>query len=284
MHRTILSILIISVLLMVSPVMAIVTNDTATSETAPSNYSSYNLSSLDWGGVYQYGTGIGKSMTAVDRYWLVTSRHYTLNVGGTFTNNGVTYTITQVVNHSAAADPNHSYDADLTLICVDKALPTYYDVYTGSISTSGQKTLVAMIGTGHAAGTVSTSTYTWSDGTTRKRRWGTNRTDFAYSDYDMGTYTEDILGAYFTLGNTTYEAGAADHDSGGGWLVYNTTSGKWELTGLNVAVMGTTGAYTGSIAVDLRDYSEWINGVVPEPATVTLLAAGCVALLRRRRK
>ncbi len=264
--------------------MAIVTNDTATSATDPSNYSSYNLSSLDWDGVYQFGTSAGKTMTAVGSYWLISSRHYTLSAGNTFTQDGVTYTIQEVVNHSASDDPNHDYDADLTLIRVDKALSTYYDIYDGASITNK---VVAMIGTGHAAGTVSSTSYTWSDSTSRVRRWGTNKVDFAYSDYAMGTYTEDILGAYFTLGNTTYEAGAADHDSGGGWLVYDTLSGTWELVGLNIAVMGTTGAYTGSVAIDLRDYADWIDSVisVPEPVTVAILTlGGCAVLLRRRRK
>ena len=142
-----------------------------------------------------------------------------------------------------------------------------------------------MIGTGHAAGTVSTSSYTWSDSTTRKERWGTNKID-EYGSATIGGYTEDYLLASFNLstGTTTYEAGGADHDSGGAWLVYDTLSGKWELTGISIALTGTSGAYTGSIAIDLRDYSEWIYGVVPEPATVALLTIGGIALLRRRRR
>ena len=112
---------------------------------------------------------------------------------------------------------HHTVNGDISLVRVNKAIPIYYDVYTGDIDVSEDKgTQILMVGTGHAAGTVNNSSYTWSNTTPRVRRWGTNKLDNDEDDI-VGTYTTDGIEAAFNLttNTTAYEAGAADHDSGG---------------------------------------------------------------------
>lgn len=262
-----------------TPIFGIVTENTAVSEENPANY----YSDIDWSGVYQYGSSGGKTLTAIDPYWLITTKHGGGVVGATFTDgNGTVYTIVDIVYHSAAEDPNHSYDSDLALIKVDKPLPTYYEIYTGSVVPN--LTEVIMIGTGHA-GTVTDNlygldTFVWDDTTPRKKRWGTNKiSDLQILEDDHGK--QDSLIAEFQLGSTPYEAGLGDHDSGSAWLVNE--GGVWKLLGIGYGVGPTENPpYKTSLAVDLREYNDWIYSIVPEPTTILILAIATAGSLYRR--
>jgi hypothetical protein len=283
MKRTLfLSALItIALSLHASPASAVVTDDQAASEATPTDtYSGFN-----WGGIHEYNVnGAGKTLTAVDPYWLVSSRHSPLSAGQTFTTDGTTYTIQEVV-----ANPD---GADLSLIRVDHALPVWYELYAGSVSTGGaNQTEVLLIGTGHAGSVTDINnnplnpydSYTYDETTTRQRRWGTNNID-ATESASSAYGTHDTLRANFILDDTTYEAGTADHDSGGGWFVDD--DGTWRLVGVTWAIGGVepNPPYEVSYAVDVRSYSTWVNQTIPEPATVSLLGIGGLALLIRRRR
>jgi hypothetical protein len=79
-------------------------------------------------------------------------------------------------------------------------------------------------------------------------------------------------------------------DSGGGDFIFNATTDKWELAGINeVQLENDSGAVVGSGMVQLDNYSAIIEAdMVPEPAAWQLLGLGLVLcaganrLLRRR--
>jgi hypothetical protein len=283
MKRTLFASALIAIALSLSApnAWAVVVENQPTSEAAPSGA----YADFDWGGIHEFNVnGGGKTLTAVDPYWLISSRHYGLSAGQTFTTDSTTYTIQEVVTN-----PN---DADLSLIRVDQTLPVWYELYSGNVVTSGgNQTEVLIVGTGHAGSVTDVNntpaspydSYTYDETSTRQRRWGTNNID-ALETADSAWGTHDVLRANFVLGDTTYEAGTADHDSGGGWFVDD--NGTWRLLGVTWAIGGMepNPPYELSYGVDVRSYSTWVNQTVPEPATVSRLGMGGLALLIRRRR
>lgn len=128
-------------------------------------------------------------------------------------------------------------------------------------------------------------------------RWGTNVVDFidpgvSYSGYAP---TDMIVTDFDETGGTDFEAQAVTNDSGSGLFV-DYGSG-WELAGTIVTVdiynnqpSGASSALFGNLtyAIDLSQHeeeiSDYVFGVVPEPATTALLlglAAFCLVLRRR---
>jgi hypothetical protein len=260
--------------------LAIVTNNEETSDNDPSTYTLLGHTGFDWDGV---GSGGAKSVVAVDPYWVISAKHAELSIGGTVWIDGTSYTIEDKVDNPGS---------DLSLMQVDKAIPTYYDIYTGSLDMSGsERTQVLLVGTGKAGSKTDNTTYN-ADVGDRERRWGTNMTD-STATTTPGTFgTTDVIVAGFNLvdlgGNnpdtTLYESGVCDNDSGGGMFVYNVSTGKYELVGIHITVTGSLTAATGSVSADLQKYTTWIDNVIPEPATISLLALGGIALIRRRRR
>jgi hypothetical protein len=78
---------------------------------------------------------------------------------------------------------------------------------------------------------------------------------------------------------TSYEALAADGDSGGGAFVK--VGDQWQLAGTLVYATGNS-----AWAVSLPHYADWIQSVtgVPEPGSLALLSAAGLLTLQRRRK
>lgn len=245
---------------------AIVTGNLGLSESDPSGVSSY--SSFDWNYVYQVS---GASGVAVDPYWVLMAGHVSQ---GNITHNGITYTALESITHP---------DADLRLVRYDKAFDGWYPIYTEDIPVppppQTQKLTGLMVGYGRSGNVLSSTTYEWhGSATAGTKRWGDSLIDSTGSQAGIGDYF--ILS--FDTNATTYAAGAADKDSGGG--VFVQADGIWYLAGTLVSVTGSSGAYTGSVAVDLRSYDNWIMQTIPEPSVVLLvsIAGGLIYTIKRR--
>ncbi len=261
--------------LLASPGLAIVADgDDATTEAAPTG--SY---SMDWNYVYPYKTA---SAVAIDPYWLLTTRHvsddaptWSMTLGNT------TYTEQKVVYHTAGTDPVNSHTADLALVRLDHALPGHYDILTQAFANGIEG---VMVGYGYEEGSLNTNSYDWSTATTQVQRWGTNCIDREVQREINGNmpFVLELGFSRTDAAATPYEAGLAPGDSGGGFFVFD--GSDWLLAGINLGTDGDTAPYDGSLAISAKHYDAWVSNTIPEPASISLLAFGGLALLRRRRQ
>lgn len=273
--------------LLASPLWAVpITDDTpvtgtrATQEANPLDELSGTWD-LDWSNVYKYN---GSSSVAVDSHWILTSAHVA-DDGTTLTVGGSTYTAveTRYYDGSAMGSTNKN-DAtrDLALVRFDETFAGYYDYATG---TGYVQDDVILVGFGYdGVVTQSSSSGSWTESTILGQRWGTNNIDGlvlvadAYGTYNMLEST--ISGTAGNQRNTPYETGLNIHDSGGPMFVQD--GGEWIVAGIDVIRAGDP--FDTIYSVPVGDYSTWVGNVVPEPATMSLLGLGAIALLRRRRK
>lgn len=236
-------------------------------------------------GADTFFTGVGKlsgaSCVAIAPNWVITAKH----VGGTTVDfDGVVRTAAQRFDHP---------DADIALLRFASPLGVNFYSIDFANPLGREVTLVGYGSTGVAGPTG--VTITGGGGT---RRSGTNTIDrkqtnvtfnginfFNAWEYDLdGPTGNGTLGG----GRTSREAGLWFGDSGGAWLVNN--GGSWNLVAVNSYIDDATGnnVYSdwGDLGggVALSDYQNWIQGTVPEPATLSALALGLAAALRRRAK
>jgi hypothetical protein len=101
-------------------------------------------------------------------------------------------------------------------------------------------------------------------GNTGTKRWGSNKIDYPNSaNYDVqgstGMTYNDGLALLFKLSETDYEAGVGIRDSGGG--VFVNDAGTWKLAGIITTRYGGPIDLTGTFAVSVPAYTNWIARV-----------------------
>ena len=274
---------LLACLLVSSPAMAVVLGRTDTSDF--SNPAS-NWYGMNWSYVGRNGVG---GAVAVDDYWVLTARHLGGSVGGTVSFGGTNYTIAEV--KYAPTDSGQTLPPDLMLLRVTQKLSGHYDLYTGNISSMTNKEAI-VVGYGYdGVSTDSGTKYSWNTGTATVERWGTNKitgnTRVTGSVSGTPTYNSRCLEMEFTLGNTEYEAGLADRDSGGGIFVKVSDGDggyKWVLAGINAYVDNQLTGVDKNWAVAIPSYYNWITTTIPEPATFSVLLGGVALLAARRRR
>jgi hypothetical protein len=243
-----------------------------------------------WGNVGWRGLRTGSnsdgSCIYLGRSWVLTANH----VGaGNVTLNGVEYAyISGTVSRIASAD------AKVFRIANPPADLQPVTIYADELATG---TDVRMLGTGldqdptrtywrlTGGGTVweettqhnaDASGFYWSDPPVRVKRWGTNRISDVYTS--GGNY---FFQTSFDRGDTTYEANAADKDSGG--AVFVNTGATWQLAGISVGLstwMGqpaaavdwvswsSTTSGNSTVMVDLTRYRDEIIAKTPQPKPI----------------
>jgi hypothetical protein len=245
---------------------AIITTNNTMAGTNPSGINGFN-----WDYVIKFN---GSSSVAVDPYWLLTAAHVADDFGNTsVTVNGQTYNqVGEIYNPTA----------DLALIQLDRALPGYYSIYTGTYPTSSKNRLTGiMAGYGVTGTVVDQYNYTFNSTTGKgTERWGYNKIDGQLNYIGGIGKTNSGFQMYFNTADTGLESGAGTGDSGGGVFVQD--AGIWKLAGI-MADVSTDGSQDSVLAVDAQDYSSWITQTVPEPSTgILLVGVGLVLGAIRR--
>jgi hypothetical protein len=225
-----------------------------------------------WTSIWNSTEFIGSAVAVAPNY-LLTAGHVQGETTDYTMINGVRYSA--VASYTPPPDAGQSVAPDLRLIKLDKTLPNYNPIFTGTIS-SGMNTF--LLGYGDS-GTLNGDSATWDAATKGTGRWGTNTV--ASSDYRVNGfgYSSMVFPIYSFDTDTPYEALAADGDSGGGAFVK--VGNQWQLAG----IFSTAGSASAS-AVSVPRYADWIFSVtgVPEPGSLALLSAAGLLTLQRRRK
>jgi hypothetical protein len=219
---------------------------------------------MDMGGIAR---ARGGSAVAIGNRWFLTARHFYLDVGHTMSlEDGSTFTITET--HS----PNIGGDLiDLKLVRVAEETDFWYDIYDPPSLYIFPGTSLIVAGTGYdgetgiiGSGENANSYFLWDENdpaTARDWRWGTNQVD-GHGLYPYANYLSDCIQMNFDYGETEYESGVANGDSGGGVFAKN-DDGEWNLAGITTYVGARKAIYDTSYAVDASTYRDWIYSYVP---------------------
>ena len=242
---------------MVEGVLALAVDDYWVAEANP-NAAGYTL---DWGYIYKYKNS---SSVAVDPYWILTAAHVADDgASGNLIIGGETNTQKEVVVHPTA---------DLALVRFDKPFAGYYPLHDGEIYTSSGpggrfKTYQELILSGYGRTGLVTSVHFYNGpGGSGIKRWGTNKGTGEQSvNIDVGGTAgireTQCFKTSFVLTETAYEAGAAQHDSGG--PVFVEQGGTWNVAGINLYLTGVN-PYTGNSMGNVAFYRDWIINNIPD--------------------
>lgn len=220
-----------------------------------------------------------------------------------YINNAATPTVVGasalVIHPDYTGFDNPSVNDDLAIITLSAAAPAGVPIYPLYQSVVATGTQTIQVGYGRSGDGV--NGYTVSASLTVKR-FGANVVDARMeddegapgngiwevweADFDGPTADTNLMGG-LTLGNTI-ETGLGPGDSGGPsfveiegqlYLIGNNTFGFNEEGGAPFPLFGTG---LGGILVE--PYLDWIDGEIPEPGTLGLVAVGLAAVAARRRR
>jgi len=274
------------------------TGDANHNTTAPTG--TYADSGWQWQGDWSLGSG-----TPISAKHFITAKHFWPSAGTKFVYDGVQYEVEDGYDD----DPS----SDLRIVEIQGVFPEWAPLYTGSDEIDLEAVL---LGRGYSRGSEVTiggesKGWLWDSGGQGTRRWGTNTVSGTADGGVLLTFT-------FDAGAGGDECTLAIWDSGGG--VFIKDGDTWKLAGMNYSVDGpfdedgddedsfdaslfdkggawekTSGTWTYNsdgeedipgllYATRISDRIAWIHGVIPEPATLSVLALGALALLRPRRR
>jgi len=212
---------------------------------------------MNWDYVYETGGG---TSVAVGYFSLLTANHYSM--GRTFTLNGDEFEVEETVH---LRQPNGDLP-DLRLVKLRnntesaRPLPGFYPLYTGSLNSRSR---LVVVGTGFSGEIHSPHEYSEDPNTGRARRWGTNRYTQPYT-YTNDIYTTETFRMEFWRGDTTYECGYGEHDSGGGVFFQPPGEEEWVLAGINLYRNGQQPNFSHIFAANVSTYADMLHGILSD--------------------
>jgi len=218
--------LLIAAVVAFAPARAVIlygTGDPSANTSAPTGA----LANSGWQFEGQFGGYLG---TVIASNYFITAKHIGGNIGDTFTFNGTTYTTTAVFPDPAS---------DLQIWQVAGSFPIQAPLYSGAPGSEVNLGL-AVFGRGTQRGDpvfVGNDSHLggwlWGayDGV---ERWGTNVVGSIFNDSTFG----QLLRVPFDNNAGVNEAHLSAGDSGGAVFIFNSTTNRWELAGINLGVDG----------------------------------------------
>jgi Dockerin type I domain len=219
-------ILIIIIRVTILPLRAVIlygTGDPTANTTAPTG--AYANSGWQFEGQFDGFLG-----TVIAPNYFITAKHIGGVVGDKFTFNGTNYTTTAVF-----PDPS----SDLQIWRVSGTLPIQAPLYAGSPG-SEVSLFLTVFGRGTQRGN---SVFVGSDAHLGGWLWGTSDAVQRWGTNIVGSITSDptygaLLRVPFNNNGGSNEGHLSVGDSGGAVFVYDRTTNRWELAGINLAVDG----------------------------------------------
>ncbi len=218
---------VLAIVALAGPSYAVIlfgTADPSTNTTAPTG----PLANSGWQYEGQFGSFLG---TVIASNYFVTAKHIGGNVGQTFTFNGTSYPTTAVF-----PDPS----SDLQVWQVAGTFPIHAPLYSSAPGSEVNLNLV-VFGRGTQRGNsvfVGNDSHLggwlWGPGD-EVERWGTNVVESIYTDSNFGR----LVRAAFDKSAGPNEAHLSTGDSGGAVFIFNSTTNRWELAGINLGVDGS---------------------------------------------
>ena len=202
------------------------------------------------------------SCVAVGPNLVITTRHQGGGVGTTVVFGTNSYTVKEVINHSA----------DLRLAMLTSANLTEYADINFANNEVDQQFVVGGYGVGNGDSKRimgNTLGYYWlypdSSPNNLVLRWGTNQS-VAIAETETGYLTQVLVSQFDPQPSTDYECTYAEHDSGGGWFIQD--GNIWKVIGLNRGTYGlidANGTYSAFKQISFRfgSYDKYPNDPLP---------------------